>query len=678
MKRLIKYGLWVVGCLFVLVVAALLIIPRVVDVQKYKPVIVEKISEATGRPVTLGGPLHLSLFPWVGVSFSDFHLGNPAGYAHKDFVTIGSFEAHLKLLPLLSKRVEIDRFVLNGPEIDLERQKDGRTNWQGIGVQKQKAPAGAEKKEAASTAGGGPVNVSLKSLTIGELSINNGRIHYLDSQHNEQKDISGLSLQLKDVSLVRPISVSFKAVVDGQPIGMTGRIGPLGQGPGQGTLPLDLNVTAPGNLKAHLAGQLDRPTGSLAYSLNLNVAQFSLKQILAALNVALPIKPSDPNALEAVALSMKIKGGKERLAVSDGQLILDGSRFQFSAKARRLAPLDVVFTGTLDQLNLDRYLPAKTGKKTGPAKIDEQQPQKTIQAQSQAQPQNTKKIDYRPLRQLTLDTTLAVGKLKAQGISMEDIKLHLTAKDGIFRLEPLTMDLYKGTFKTTGTVNVQGDTPGIVMDADGAGIKVRPLLHDLRGKDLMEGTLKSKISLKMEGDTPEAVKKSLNGQGNLLFTDGAIIGIDLVGMVRNIKASFTGAKSPTERPKTDFSELNAPFTISNGLVNTSETTLQSPLLRVVASGSANLVSEVLDMRVTPKVVATLKGQGDTEKHKGLMVPVLVKGTFASPEFSPDLAGMLKQQLPSTETLKKTLEQQTTPGNKKPGLKKSLKGLLPRF
>lgn len=678
MKRLIKYGLWVVGCFVVLVAAALIIIPRVVNIQKYKPEIAEKISAATGRPVTLGGPLHLSLFPWIGVSFSDFHLGNPPGFARKDFVTIASFEAHLRLLPLLTKKVEIDRFVLNGPEIDLERQKDGRTNWQGIGAQKQKAPAGAEKKEAAPAAGG-PAKISLKSLAIGEFSINNGRIHYLDKQHNEQQDISGLSLQLKDVSLVRPISVSFKALINGQPLGMTGRIGPLGQNPGQGILPLDLNFTAPGNLKAHLAGQLDQPAGALAYSLTLDVPQFSPRQLMAALKVSLPIKPSDPKALEAVALAMKIKGSKKQLAISDGRLMLDGSRLQFSGDARRLAPLDLVFNGNLDQLNLDRYLPAKAEKKAGTTKAGVQQQLKTAQVQKRVQPQETKKIDYSPLRKLTLDTTLAVGKLKVQGLQMENIKLHLTAKDGVFRFEPLAMDLYKGTFVSSGTMNVQGSAPQIAMDANGAGIKVGPLLEDLLGKELMEGTLKTRISLKMVGDTSGAIKRTLNGQGNLLFTDGAIMGIDLAGMVRNVQASFTGAKVPTQKPKTDFSELNAPFTIRNGLVNTSQTTLQSPLIRVVATGSADLVSQALDMRVTPKFVATLKGQGDTQQHKGLMVPVLVKGTFNSPEFSPDLAGMIKQQLPSTETLKKTLQQQIAPGNKKkPSLKKSLEGLLPKL
>jgi AsmA protein len=68
---------------------------------------------------------------------------------------------------------------------------------------------------------------------------------------------------------------------------------------------------------------------------------------------------------------------------------------------------------------------------------------------------------------------------------------------------------------------------------------------------------------------------------------------------------------------------------------------------VTAAGDANLVKETLDFRVEPKVVATIKGQGDTQQRSGLMVPVLVSGTFAKPSFAPDLAGMAKKQLEET-------------------------------
>jgi AsmA protein len=48
--------------------------------------------------------------------------------------------------------------------------------------------------------------------------------------------------------------------------------------------------------------------------------------------------------------------------------------------------------------------------------------------------------------------------------------------------------------------------------------------------------------------------------------------------------------------------------------------------------------------VEPKVVATIKGQGDTAERSGLMVPILVSGTFARPTFRPDLEGMARRRL----------------------------------
>ena len=84
----------------------------------------------------------------------------------------------------------------------------------------------------------------------------------------------------------------------------------------------------------------------------------------------------------------------------------------------------------------------------------------------------------------------------------------------------------------------------------------------------------------------------------------------------------------------------------------------------------------------PKVVATLKGQGDSKQRSGLMVPVLITGTFASPKIRPDLKGMIGKGLPSTDGLKDVL---TSKGGGTEKVKsvtkdvgKTIKGLLPGF
>ena len=84
MKKVIKWFMIAVGFLAVVVIAMLLLLPVFLDMQKYKPYIEHRVSEAVGRPFAMGDKFKVSLFPWAGVSFSDLHLGNPPGFDEKD------------------------------------------------------------------------------------------------------------------------------------------------------------------------------------------------------------------------------------------------------------------------------------------------------------------------------------------------------------------------------------------------------------------------------------------------------------------------------------------------------------------------------------------------------------------------------------------------------------------
>ena len=141
MNRAVKWILIGGGGLLLLLIAAIILIPLLVDVNRYKPQIEARIQEATGRSFQIGGDIGLSVFPWIGVSLSDLSLGSPAGFEDTQFVRVGDFEARVKLLPLLSRQVEISRVVLQAPEIILVKKKNGQTNWA------FKPPAG-EKKPA--------------------------------------------------------------------------------------------------------------------------------------------------------------------------------------------------------------------------------------------------------------------------------------------------------------------------------------------------------------------------------------------------------------------------------------------------------------------------------------------------------------------------------------------------
>lgn len=671
--KILKWGAIVVAALVVIVIGGLLIIPMFVDVQKYKPEIEKQVSQATGCPFTIGGELKLSLFPWAGLAFSDLHLGNPPGFKEKDLLAINSFDVKVKLIPLLSRELQVNRFVVEGLRVVLEKNKDGKGNWEAVGKSPSKGPVAppkeGKKKEAEK---GGVGELPIKSLAVGEMAVRNGSLLYVDAAKGERKEIKDLGLELKDVSLDRPIQIALSASLDGQPVQVNGKVGPLGREIGKGPIPLDIAVKAFKEITLNVQGAVIDGMGQPRFDLALDLSPFSPRKLASAMGQAFPLATSDPDALTKVSLKAKMKGTPSNVALSDGTMELDRSKILFSAAARDFAKPDVSMKMTIDEIDVDRYLPPDAEKKPTADK-------------PATPPQAKKKTDYGPLRKLVVDAEIRAGKLKVMNGQVQDLLMKLKGKDGVFTIDPFSLKAYQGSLTTKTNLDVRADRPRISADLQTAGVKVRPLLKDLLKKEFLEGTTQAKIALRMEGEDPDTIKKTLNGSGDLRFTDGAILGIDLPAMVRNVKAAFGGEK-PAEKPKTDFSELVAPFTIKDGVVHTSGTSMASPLLRVVATGSADLVKETLDMRVEPKLVSTLKGQQDAKERSGVMVPVLVTGTFSSPLFAPDVKGMIeteiKERLKSPEGIKDLLKgrgetKEGAPSSPAEKGKETLKGLFGR-
>jgi AsmA protein len=658
MKKVLKWILILGGGLFILVVAALLIVPMFVDVEKYKPEIEKRVSEATGRPFSIGGQLELSLFPWAGLAFSDLHLGNPPGFKEKDFLSVKSFEARVKLLPLLSRDVQVKRFILEGPRIVLEKSRTGQGSWEGIGKPSDEVPSKPPKKGEKPPEKGPGEGLPIKAIAVGEFAITEGAVLWIDQPKGERKEISDISLRLHDVSLDRPIRFALSAKLDERPLSLEGKAGPVGKDPGKGTIPLDLVVNALKQLTISLKGKVVDPATRPQFDLALEVSSFSPRKLVAALGQAFPVTTADPEVLNLVGLKAKLRGDLEHVSVSDGVLDLDESKLSFSIKAKDFPKPDVQFDLNLDKIDLDRYLPPPAEDKSTEEKpkAEDKTTEEKTKAKGSAAKQD--KIDYTPLRRLVLDGSIRVAKLKAQGATMQDLYLKVSGKNGRFSLKPLTAKLYGGDLSASGALDVAKDMPRSNIELHLKEIQAGPLLKDVLEKDFLEGGVQADVAFSMAGDEAEAIKRTLNGKGDLVFKDGAIVGIDLAGMLRNAKAAFGLGEKKAERPKTDFSELHSPFTITDGIVDTPNTSLVSPLLRVLVAGKANLVNETLDFRVEPKFVATIKGQGDTKERSGLTVPVLVTGTFSSPKFRPDLKGMLKkgleQGIPKPSELKKIL------------------------
>ncbi|MDY6951087.1 MAG: AsmA family protein [Thermodesulfobacteriota bacterium] len=668
MMKAVKWILIVGAGLFLLVVAALVIAPRFIDVQKYKPHIEKWASEATGRPFRIGGRLQFSLFPWVGVALSDLHLGNPPGFAEEDCLRIQSFEVRMRLLPLLSREIEVKRFVVEGPRVVFEKSVAGQGNWEGTGRTPDQVVGKQEGEEKRGPEKGLMEGLPIKSLAVGECAVRNASLVYIDGGTGDRREISQVTLRLQDVSFDRPIHVALAGKAMACPFSVEGKVGPLGKEIGKGTIPFNLTVEAATEFRMDIEGHVVDPATSTQFDVALQVAPFSPRKLLAALDRPFPVTTSAPEALNRLALEATLTGDRKKAQVSDGVLDVDRSKVVFSGRAKDYLKPEVFFDLSLDEIDLDRYLPPS---REGGA-LEEKEEQKDPGRER-------KRTHYGPLRSMVLDGALRAAKVEAHGARLQDLYVKVSGKGGQFHLDPVTVNLYEGGLSARGSLDVRHAVPRSSMELHGKGIQVGPLLQDLLKKGFLEGNIRAEVALQMEGDDPETIKQTLHGKGDVLLKDGAVVGIDLAQMVQNVKAAFGLAQKGEEKPRTDFAELHAPFVVTNGVVETSQTTLISPALRLSAAGKADLVREALDFRVEPTFVATLKGQGDTKARAGFMVPVVVAGSLAAPQFRPDVEGLIRKglegKLPQASDFIKVLPGQTKEGGDAGSLEDRAKDLL---
>ncbi|MCU0590573.1 MAG: AsmA family protein [Desulfobacterales bacterium] len=651
MKSALKWSAIVAAALIVIVIGALLIIPHFMDANRYKPELEQYVLEKTGRRLSVDGDVRLSLFPWAGVAFSGLRLGSPPSFAEKDFLTVKAFDVRVKLWPLLSKQIEVDRLVVSEPHLWLVTNRDGAVSWEFRTHPAQAEPSAPSEPDP-------KAELPIASLLVGELSVQNGRIQVIDHTRGSRREISELNLALRDVSFDRPVRWTLSAMANRSPVSVEGRFGPLGSTLGQGLVPLELSADAFEHLKLRIKGTLENWPVAPLIRVDVEAAEFSPRRLLAAIETP-PPPTADLKVLERAAFKARVDANAKAVTVADAVLILDDSKLGLSAKVTDFARPSVTFDLHLDQIDMDRYLPPPSKAGAAPPPIG--QP-------SGSAPQKT---DYTPLRKLLLDGRARIDRLTIANARAQDVTLKIAAKDGMLSLDPFSLKLYQGTANGKTVVNVTGERPVTEAHLDLNQVQVNPLLKDVAGKDFLEGSTQARITITTTGDDPARIKQSLNGRGNLVFSDGAIVGVDLANMVRNVKTALGGEGKTGARPRTDFAELIVPFTIENGVWHTPESILKSPLLRLQASGRADLVKETLDFRVDPRVVGTIKGQGDDKDRAGLGVPVIVSGTFASPAFRPDLESLARDRL------KQALSPSTSGGA--PVKEKAgdlIKGLLP--
>ncbi|HSG92299.1 MAG TPA: hypothetical protein VK999_01210, partial [Methylotenera sp.] len=152
-----------------------------------------------------------------------------------------------------------------------------------------------------------------------------------------------------------------------------------------------------------------------AFNGNIQVKPFNLRKLAGDMNIELP-EMADNSTLENIALQTQLEGSNNHIIATGLQLTLDQSQIIGQFGVENFAKPGYRFDLSLDEIDADRYLP--------PVKEGEQQSAPPASAAAGG----ATELPLQTLRDINAKGSLKIGKLKASGITSENVVVTIDAK----------------------------------------------------------------------------------------------------------------------------------------------------------------------------------------------------------------------------------------------------------
>ncbi len=686
MKSLGKIlGLVILGLLLI-VVAAGFALTHLFDPNDYKDEIRQLARDKAGLELTINGDIGWSLFPWLGLELHETTLASTQT-PDQPLADLRMLGLSVRVLPLLQREVQMSDITVNGLNLTLSRDQQGRGNWEGIGqppaqpATPQPAPAvatPAEPAEPAAGKSGKPLKLDIDSLTVSD-----ARVTYQDARSGQQYSAESIELSTGAIREGSAIPLKLNAFFGSNKPVMRARTelqGALrfdnqlkryqledlrlsGEASGEPLQGKTLNFSAQGQLLVDRAAQVAEWNG-LKFTANelrglgelkvrdldgqpklggaLTVAQFNLRQFLEGIGQPLPVT-ADSGALSKIELMSRLTGSQNSLILEEATLKLDDSTFTGTLGLSDFArqALRVELKG--DRLDLDRYLPpvaketAQDTARQGEVKASEAAalgngttplPDKPTQHAWSSE----KLLPIERLRSLDGNLDLSVGSLTLRKLPLENFVLKARGKGGLLDMQTLRGNLFGGRVESAASLDVRPALAQLSMQMQLSSIPVERLLESQGEKVTLKGQLTLDSDLRTQGNSQKDWIDNLNGKAGFLVDNGVLVDANLEQQLCRAIATLN-RKPLTSEPRskdTLFRELRGNLSVRDGVASNPDLKASIPGLTVNGNGDVDLRVLGMDYRVGILVEGDKGAMPDpacqvNERYVGIEWPLRCRG-----------------------------------------------------
>ena len=600
-QRFLKILLYTILVSLLFIAAAAGIFVATFDANLYKQDLSDLVRQQTGRELQFFGDVSLTVYPALGMQLGAMSFSNAPGFGEQSMIKVNKVSISVDVTSLITFSPQVDQLLLDDLEINLQKNAAGKTNWDDlIKADDTKQTTAVEPAASASDDDSSPVKIK---GAFGGINMQNARLLWKDDQAGVEYRINDLDFTTGRISLDAPFALQLHMALqtaDGidANIDLDGQVQYLINDAVLKVIELDLDVAAQGSML---------PLGKIQIGIS-----------------------SQSTLLDLQRNTVKLEGV---------ELALDDSSLSGSINVSDFSKPALGFKLASDLLDIDALL--------GTPSLEQQAEQATDEAPASSQAASAEDIQIvlpmELLRSMQIDGELSVKQIKLQNLYLNDVALKIGAKNGVLNLDPIKMNLYDGSFQGSVQVDARAKTPKYQVKKTLNGVQIGKLMTDFLGEQRISGELAATVELNTRGEWLSALKKNSNGTMDINLKDGALKGFNLRYSIDQAKAKLNKQPAPPEAMQsTDFSAMGLSGKVENGVFSSSDLNLQAPLLRVGGEGKADLNDNTVDYLVKAKLVGSVAGQdgGEQDDLKGLLIPVRIKGPFASPDIDIQLDEML--------------------------------------